>query len=360
MLYFVPVRCAGLAALLVAAFSLGSCFPGEVDFASRNTKIKVSRVRIPESRAQRTYFAMSASVDDARDFVRPPYDLWGSFVVETTYGVFDAGKFEASAEAAVVLELDARGPSPFEFYGIGAQVFVSPLRGLNVYVQSAQGNHGAMFFAGAERIDVRISSSGPALVFEARVADTGNFQQIDSINRTTPAAPLNAGMGYFNLDRGGELGYEFLRVPQNGAPPVPQGAQYDALQSYYASLFSLQSAASQLNVAMPYASLAEGDLLEALGQLADARGLITGLDSGTSTDGKGVDVRSALKHVDKVTKITEKLLDAVQRAEGSLSRSASAAKKVTKTVASKLFKPSYELTDLIITPELRASLPGDL
>lgn len=78
-------------------------------------------------------------------FARPPYDLWYSFRAELTCGGFDP-KFPLGNQNGIFgLEIDRRstGGGPLEFYGIFAQSFTTPQAGLNVFVSSHNGNHGA-------------------------------------------------------------------------------------------------------------------------------------------------------------------------------------------------------------------------
>jgi hypothetical protein len=349
-----PLALARAAALSLVACLLIGCPVELSDGGSSTARIGVARAQIPGSRAQRSYISMRTKAAPAgQGFVRPPYDLWGSFAVETTCGVQDPELFDATAGGAAVLEFDARGTSPLQFYGLGAQVFTAPQRGINVYVQTRLGNHGARFFPGAERVDFRIESNGTTLFFLAREAGVGTFLPIDTRTLETPGAPLNAGLGFFNLAPAGELGFEFLRVPTNGAPPTPQGAQYDALQRYYDALFDLQAAAHELNGPSPYPLSADEELGAALLDLEESRTLIAGL--ALETAGDPLDVAGALKIVDKTIATTQKL-----RAKAQRSHSSGAASGIKQTIAKKLWKPAWELTDKIITPELRASLPGGL
>ncbi|MBK9384167.1 MAG: hypothetical protein IPN34_05020 [Planctomycetes bacterium] len=339
---------------VLVACLLAGCPIALTEGGSASARIGAARAKIPGSRAQRSYISMRTREEaNGFGFVRPPYDLWGSFAVETTCGVYDPELFDATHGGRAVLELDARGPSPLEFYGLGAQVFSTPQRGINVYVQTHLGNHGALFFPGAERIDFRIESNGTALFFFAREAGEGNFVQVDTRTISTPSAPLNAGLGFAGLGRDGELGFEFLRVPTNGAPPTSQGAQYDALQRYYDALFDLQAAAHELNGPSPYPLLADEELGAALLDLEESRSLIAGL--ALEQVGEALDIAGALKIVDKTIATTQKL-----RAKAQRSHSAGSTQGMKQTIQKKLWGPAWELTDKIITSELRASLPGGL
>ncbi|MBL8897814.1 MAG: hypothetical protein JNM84_09305 [Planctomycetes bacterium] len=342
----------GLLALLAGA--LAGCPIVFTEGGSSSARIGAARAKIPGSRAQRSYISMRTTAEaNGVGYVRPPYDLWGSFAVETTCGVYDPELFDATHEGRAVFQLDARGPSPLEFYGLGAQVFSTPQRGINVYVQTHLGIHGALFFPGAERIDFRIESNGTALFFLAREAGEGNFVQVDTRTIATPSAPLNARLGFAGLGREGELGFEFLRVPTNGTPPTPQGAQYDALQRYYDGLFDLQAAAHELNGPSPYPLLADEELGAALLDLEESRTLIAGL---SLENGKEpLDIAGALKIVDKTIATTQKL-----RAKAQRSHSAGSTNGMKQTIQKKLWGPAWDLTDKIITSELRASLPGGL
>lgn len=276
-------------------------------------------------------------------FSRPPRDLWSPFLYQMKFGVFNPANTAGLDGAIFGLELDRRGSDPLEFYGIFAQFTQG---GLNVFVSSHDGNHGAKFYPETLIVEVAAQHDGTDLVFSARPSGSqAEFDEIARLPLPDVGGPLNAGFGAFSITGEAEVGFDCFRVVFNGESPTPLSPAHVATDSIFDVLHCVAEAGYALDED-PDEAAARDALNATLGALAVAQTDIAAIDA----PGKKSPARIAAKNVKKATKKigkAKKLLD---------KKGAAKADKIIKN----LLKAGLLLIkagDEILPEDLRNSLP---
>lgn len=244
-----------------AAFTVESFFPEPAPAA------KPKRVR-------EQYVAVTAKrrAQDARAFVRIPLDLWAPFEVAVRFGVFREDRAAGLDGGLFGVELDARGPEPLEFYGLYAQ-YVNG--GLNVFVSkrgpgdAGATNIGQRFFPATLRVDATLAHDGANLVFSARPAGATEAPVVVATLPFAQNAPLNPGIGAFQIDDRAQVGFSRLRLVANGAPPAPVPADEAAIAALFRAAAPIVEARDLLESEAPDTAAALA-LLDQAAPLLDA------------------------------------------------------------------------------------------
>ena len=352
-----------LIALPLIAIALAAC-PGAVDAPGKRHSTAstegIGRVKnADKSLTQFLAFGAGKKATNAFRFFRPPYDLNGDFRVELTFGIYDERK-TAGLDGKTIfgLEIDRRSTeTPLQFYGCFAQFF-SVQNGLNVFVSSHNGNHGAQFFAGARRVDVIAERSGDAITFSARDADVGGtFQAIATVPMTSPNDPHNPGLGAFNIDDPGQVGFTNFRIPTNGTSGATLAPQHVALNSFYDACFAILEASYALNGAGADPGAATAQLNAAATTLDATIALVEALPAVVAQKKKKKKKKLsgpalALKELQRIRKEVAKALKKIDK------KGAKASRSVIKSVTKKMVKSAVKVTDGLLTDELRETLAG--
>ena len=347
-----PLCLISLSLLPACAFILGEAKP------PKGTRVKATTVRMEDGKQQ--MIVASSREDGGLFFTRPPYEMNGSWRVETTCGAFDARRLDAIGDTVFGLEADliATGHDVSEFYGVYARRFETPTPGLQVFCSSEDGNHGQVFFEGATVADLAIENDGATITYLARDAvGGGTYETVGSRSMQTPAQPHYPGFGMFGAPKGATVGFTNFRVPQNGALPAGRPAETVALQALYEATFEVLDAGYALagpTIATAEVTTADDALARAENALATARARIEAIPADAAKrKAKKTPVQLALSSVDKAERELAKSRKQLDK------KGARAAKSVLKSITKKLFREAFRATDALLPDDVRGTLPGN-
>lgn len=169
-------------------------------------------------------------------------DLWPPFRWECRAGKFDPA---SEGDGVACLEIDVRGTSPPEFFSVcvepvesGAHVFATSERGVAL---------GQRLLSGADVVDLAIEHDGQTITFLARPEGEGSYQTIATTVMGAPAKAFIPSLLVTRQSKGEELGFDLMRVTQNGSAPGEVSPRKDAANSVFLSVDALAEAVYALD-----------------------------------------------------------------------------------------------------------------
>jgi hypothetical protein len=250
----------GLALLLPLAVTTAGCLHGLSYHMRAHAKVRYLLTDPLDKKSPRDHYVSfeGKSRKGGAAFEILPYFIYaGAFEITYQVGLFDPGHVTESTDAIGCLEL-------FEYQDFGDPAHTVDLCGRYTtggYQVFDSENSDQRFYAGALRLEARVSYDGASLSYETRLPGTVTWDAVTSF-AYTPVDPLLLSLGATNLYKKGSIGFDDFAITTT----VPAASTTEGMVGWH-----IQEAFHQEGGALRNLDGASPDFTTAAADLASCR-----------------------------------------------------------------------------------------